>query len=431
MLTALLTLGRGHVSVGSALMIDLCLVMAVAVLGGLRPGLVASVAAFGLTNWFLTPPLHTLTVSDAENVVALSVFVLVTIVVSFLVDREASRSREAAAARAEAAALARSAATLVGAHDPLPDLLAQLRATFGLASASVFERTADGWWPTQVSGQPELLDPAEGTSIDISADGHLRLVVSADALRPDQLELLRAFADQLAMAVEARRLRVDAANADLLEEANALRAALLQAVSHDFRTPLATIKASASGLLHTDAEFSDADRRLLLGDIVDAADRLDRMVRDLLDMSRLQVGAVDLTLRPVALEEIVAAALGGAAVPPDQAMVDVPDSLPMVLADAALLERAIANMVSNARAWSPPGSPVKIQAGQIGSSIDLRIVDRGPGVAVADRERIFLPFQRLGDRSNDAGVGLGLAIAKGFVEAMERASVSMTLPAAD
>jgi two-component system sensor histidine kinase KdpD len=399
-------------------MFDLCLVMAVAALGGLRAGLVASVGAFGLTNWFLTPPLHTVTVGDAQNVVALSVFVLVSVVVSFLVDSAARRSREAASARAEAAALARSAATLVGAHDPLPDLLEQLRATFGLASASVFELTGQGWWPTHVSGHPELLDPAEGTSIDISADGKLRLVVSDNAIRPEQLEVLRAFADQLAMAVEARRLRVDAANTALLSEANALRAALLQAVSHDFRTPLATIKASASGLLHTDAAFSDSDRRLLLVDIDDAADRLDRMVRDLLDMSRLQVGALDLKLSSVALEEVVAAALSGLSVGAGRVEVDVAESLPMVLADAALLERAVANLVSNALAWSPDASPVKIQAGQIGTSIDLRIVDRGPGIPLDDRERIFLPFQRLGDRSNDAGVGLGLAIARGFIEAM-------------
>jgi two-component system sensor histidine kinase KdpD len=220
------------------------------------------------------------------------------------------------------------------------------------------------------------------------------------------------------MAVEARRLRVDAANAELLSEANALRAALLQAVSHDFRTPLATIKASASGLLHTDVAFSDSDRRLLLVDIDDAADRLDRMVRDLLDMSRLQVGALDLTLTSVALEDIVAAALGGLPAAPGRVDVEVADSLPMVLADDTLLERAVANLVSNALAWSPEGSHVKIQAGQIGSSIDLRIVDRGPGIPQDDRERIFLPFQRLGDRSNDAGVGLGLAIARGFIEAM-------------
>ena len=417
-LTAILSMTRRHVSVGSALMFDLCLVMAVAALGGLRAGLVASVAAFGLTNWFLTPPLHTLTVGDAQNAVALSVFVLVTIVVSFLVDRAARRSREAAAARAEAAALARSAATLVGAHDPLPDLLEQLRATFGLASASVFERTSEGWWPTHASGHPQLLDPADGISIDISADGSLRLVVSDNALRPEQLEVVRAFADQLSMAVEARRLRVDAANAELLSEANALRAALLQAVSHDFRTPLATIKASASGLLHTDAEFSDADRRVLLGEIEDAADRLDHMVRDLLDMSRLQVGALDLTLRPVALEETVAAALAGLPAAPGRVDVAVPDSLPMVLADGALLERAVANLVSNALAWSPAASPVKVQAGQIANAIDLRIVDRGPGIPHDERERMFLPFQRLGDRSNEAGVGLGLAIARGFIEAM-------------
>ena len=142
------------------------------------------------------------------------------------------------------------------------------------------------------------------------------------------------------------------------------------------------------------------------------------MVRDLLDMSRLQVGAVDLTLRSVALEEVVAAALAGLPARGHRVAVDVADSLPTVLADAALLERAVANLVSNALAWSPNESPVSVQAGQIGSSIDLRIVDRGPGIPRGDRERIFLPFQRLGDRSNDAGVGLGLAIAKGFIEAM-------------
>ena len=285
-------------------------------------------------------------------------------------------------------------------------------------SASVLEEADEGWWPTQVSGHPQLLDPADGTSINISADGKLRLVVSTNHLRTDQFDLLRAFADQLAMGVAARRLRVDADNAALVAEADALRAALLQAVSHDFRTPLATIKASASGLLHTGADFSESDRRLLLGDIESAADRLDRMVRDLLDLSRLQVGAVDLTLRPVALEEVVAAALASLPAANERVEVDVPVSLPTVLADAALLERAVANLVSNALAWSPDSSPVRVQAGRVGELIDLRIVDRGPGVPMDDRERIFLPFQRFGDRSTDAGVGLGLAIAKGFIEAM-------------
>ena len=418
LLTAVFSTFRSHISVGSALMIDLCVVMAAAVLGGRWHGLAASVLAFSLTNWFLTPPLHTLTVSEPENVVALTVFVLVTMVVSVSVDRAAQRSHEATVARAEAGALARSAATLVGAGDPLPDLLEQLRTTFGLASATVLERTPEGWWPTHSSGHPQLIGPDDGTPLDISAAGDLRLLVSSDVLRPEQLEVLRAFGDQLAMAVHARRLRLDADNAELLAEANSMRAALLQAVSHDLRTPLATIKASASGLLVEGAAFSDVDRTQLLADIDGAADRLDRMVRDLLDMSRLRAGAVELRLIPTALEEVTAAALSGISGASNGVVVDVPETLPLVTADGVLLERAVANLVSNAMAWSPSGQVVRIDAGRIHDVIDLRIIDRGPGVPPEDRERIFLPFQRLGDRSHDAGVGLGLAIAKGFIEAM-------------
>ena len=150
LVTLALVAGGEHVALGSALLVDLCIVMAVAALAGLWAGLVASVIAFALTNWFLTPPLHTLTISEAENVVALSVFVLVTVVISVLVDRAARQSREASSARADAAALARSAATLVGALDPLSDLLEQIRATFGLDAASVLERVDDAWWPTHL-----------------------------------------------------------------------------------------------------------------------------------------------------------------------------------------------------------------------------------------------------------------------------------------
>jgi two-component system sensor histidine kinase KdpD len=411
LVTLVLAVVREHVSLGSALLIDLCIVMAVAALAGLRAGLVASVSAFALTNWFLTQPLHTLTISEAENVVALSVFVLVTVVISVLVDRAARQSREASSARADAAAL-------VGALDPLSDLLEQVRATFALDAASVLERVDGAWWPTHTSGSPELLTPEQGTSIDLSAEGDLRLVVSGTTLGSEQLVVLRAFADQLAMAVEARRLRAEAAEADLIAEADALRSSLLQAVSHDFRTPLATIKASASGLLHTDVAFTEDDRRVLLHDIEGAADRLDRMVRDLLDMSRLQAGAVDLVLRSVPLEEVVASALVGVDSAQSRVDVDVAPTLPMVLADSALLERAIANIVSNAIAWSPANRSVRIEAGLVGSFVDLRVVDRGPGVERAYRDRMFVPFQRFGDRSHDAGAGLGLAIAKGFVDAM-------------
>ena len=417
-LTAVLTQLRDHVSLGSVLLLDLSVVLGVAALGGLWPGLVAAVFAVGLTNWFLTPPLYTLAVNDAENVVALAVFVAVAVVVGVIVDRSAGRSREAIRARAEAGALARSAATLVGAHDPMPELLEQLRATFGLEAAAVLERSDQGWWPTASVGSPALVHPADGTAVDLANDGSIQLVVSTEALGPDQLEVLRAFADQLSVALRGRTLRAEAANAEVLAEANALRTALLQAVSHDLRTPLASIKASASGLLQSDVVFSEEDRTSLLVNIDAAADRLDGMVRDLLDMSRLQAGVVSRTTAEVALEDIVAAAVSGVSASHGRVSVSVSESLPLVHADAALLERAIANLVSNAIAWSPPDAMVRVDAGLVGQYVDLRIIDRGPGIPTAERDRMFVPFQRLGDRSNDAGVGLGLAIARGFIDAI-------------
>ena len=418
LLTFVLTRLRAQVSVGTALLLDLSVVLVAAALGGLRPGLVASVLAFGLTNWFLTAPLHTLTVNESQNVVALVVFLAVAAVVGLLVDRSASRSRESLRARNEAGALARSAATLVGAHDPLPELLEQLRATFSLEAASVLEHNEQGWWPTVLVGNRDLLDPSQGTSVNLAEDGSVQLVVSTEALGPDQLEVLRAFADQLSVALQGRKLRADAANAEVLAEANALRTALLQAVSHDLRTPLASIKASASGLLQSDVTFSDEDRQSLLQNIDGAADRLDGMVRDLLDMSRLQAGAIGRGTGKVALEEIVASALHSVPASANRVEVSVSESLPFVHADGGLLERALANLISNAVAWSPPDAVVRIDAGLVGNFVDLRIIDRGPGIPKDDRDRMFAPFQRLGDRSNDAGVGLGLAIARGFIDAI-------------
>ena len=418
LLTLVLTQFRQHISLGTALLLDLSVVLCVAALGGLRPGLVASILAFGLTNWFLTPPLHTLTVNESQNVVALAVFVAVTFVVGLLVDRSASRSREALRARGEAGALARSAATLVGAHDPLPELLEQLRTTFGLDAAAVLEHHDQGWWPTVLVGNRDLVDPTDGTAVDLAEDGSVKLVVSTEALGPDQLEVLRAFADQLSVALQGRTLRAAAANAEVLAEANALRTALLQAVSHDLRTPLASIKASASGLLQSDVTFAEEDRIALLQNIDGAADRLDTMVRDLLDMSRLQAGALGSATGEVALEEIVASALSSVPASIGRVEVDVSESLPLVHADGGLLERALANLISNAVAWSPPDALVRIDAGLVGQFVDLRVVDRGPGIPKDDRDRVFAPFQRVGDRSNEAGVGLGLAIARGFIDAI-------------
>ena len=435
LLTVLLIPHRDDLSLSTILVLYLALVVVIAAIGGLAVGLVAAVAAFLLENWFFTPPLHTLTVADAEHLVALTAFVAVSALVSLLIGRAVRRTREAVRARAEAEALARTTASLIGGADPLPAVVDQLRIGFGLDGVAVLERS-DGRWTTLASsdlaggaaagggqagpptGPPRPPPAAAGMAIDLDEGGNRRLVLTGGQLDALDQHVLRAFADQLRLALERRQLQDAARDAEALAETDALRRSLLQAVSHDLRTPLASIKAAVTSLLQQDVAWSTDEREDLLGTIDTATDRLDRVVSNLLDMSRLQSGALSLHCAPVALEDVVAAALSGLPDDSHRTTVDVPETVPLVEADPALLERAVANVVSNALAWSPRDQPVRIEAAPVQQRVYLRVIDRGPGIPSAQRARIFEPFRRLGDRSTDAGVGLGLAVAHGFVTAM-------------
>ena len=222
----------------------------------------------------------------------------------------------------------------------------------------------------------------------------------------------------MSVAVHARDLNEEAAEAAELVEVDELRTAILQAVSHDLRTPLASIKTAASSLRQDDIPWSEDETEDFLATIEEETDRLSVMVGNLLDMSRIQSGALRLVRGTVGLDEVVPRALASLPDSGRSIEADVPESLPRVEVDAALLERAIANVAGNAVAWTPPGKPVAIVGSSAAGRVELRVVDRGPGIARDDRERVFEPFQRLGDRSSADGVGLGLAVAKGFVEAM-------------
>jgi two-component system sensor histidine kinase KdpD len=254
----------------------------------------------------------------------------------------------------------------------------------------------------------DVVVPLHGTEV---------LVLSGETLGDDDREVLKAFAAQVAIAVQQRELRADAERAEGLAEANELRTALLAAVSHDLRTPLSSIKASVTSLLQRDVDFTPGATRELLETIDEGTDRLNHLVGNLLDMSRLQTGALQLMMRDVGLDEVLPVAIAGLT-QADRVDVDVDETLPRVRADAALLERAIANVVENAIAWSPASARVRIEACAAQHRVELQIVDRGPGIPSGRREDVFRPFQRLGDRSNGSGVGLGLAVARGFVEAM-------------
>ncbi|MET9473201.1 ATP-binding protein, partial [Streptomyces sp. NPDC002922] len=235
-------------------------------------------------------------------------------------------------------------------------------------------------------------------------------------LPAEDRRVLGAFAAQAAVVLDRQRLVGEAEEARRLAEGNRIRTALLAAVSHDLRTPLAAIKAAVTSLRSDDVAWSEADEAELLEGIENGADRLDHLVGNLLDMSRLQTGTVTPLIREIDLDEVVPMALGG--VPEGSVDLDIPETLPMVAVDPGLLERAVANIVENAVKYSPDGERVTVAASALGARVELRVADRGPGVPDEGKERIFEPFQRYGDAPRGAGVGLGLAVARGFVESM-------------
>ncbi|HEY2428181.1 MAG TPA: ATP-binding protein, partial [Acidimicrobiales bacterium] len=423
-LTAVLAASRHSFGLASTTLCFLLVVVVATTAGGAIPAAIAAVGGFLLLNYYFTAPLHTFTIAHTEDVVALGTFLVVAAIVSVLVDVAARRSVEAARARSEARGLAAMAGSLVGEGDPLPDLVAQLQGTFGLDGVAVL-RTQHGAWDTEVSvGSPPPARPEDAPlALPIAEDAVL--VLQGEGLAGTDREVLDAFAAQLAVAVSSRRLHAEAAQAEVLAQTNELRTALLAAVSHDLRTPLASIKASASGLLADDVALTAEATHSLLETIDAEADRLNLLVGNLLDMSRLQTGALAVAPRDVGLEEVVAGAIAGLSSRAERVEVNVAETLPMVKADPALLERAIANLVENALNFSAETASVRIDAGCVPSPggegpgrVDLRIIDRGPGIPREERDRVFRPFQRLGDNPNGLGVGLGLAVARGFVEAM-------------
>jgi two-component system, OmpR family, sensor histidine kinase KdpD len=407
-----------RMALSTIMLLYLTVVLGIAFGGGIRPAIPAAVVSALLINWFFTPPVHTWKIANPEDVIALIVFVVVGASVSVLVDREARARTEAQRRGAEAEVLARLTARLAAEGDPLPDLVEHVRTTFGLDAASVVRRADDAWVVEAAAGADPPQDPDHADQVvEVGRDSVLAL--RGPRLPADRLQLLSALASQLAVAVRSRALAQEAAEAATRSEADALRTAILAAVSHDLRTPLASIKASVSSLREQDVDWSADDTAQFLEAIETETDRLTSLVENLLDMSRIQVGALSLVRGVVGFDEVVAKALASLPDGGRSLVVAVPETLPRIDVDPGLLERAVANIITNATAVSGPDAPVRVQASAAGGRVELRVIDRGPGIPLEQRDRIFRPFQRLGDRGSRNGVGLGLAVAKGFVEAME------------
>jgi two-component system sensor histidine kinase KdpD len=419
---ALLTLGlenlKDTLSLESQVLLYLLAVVIVAVVGGMAVALSSAIAAAFLINYYFVKPVHTLDVAQGEQALALVIFLVVAAVVSGAVELAARRGRAAEQAAREAATLSELAGGELEESESLRGVLERARQTFRMESVALKVRR-DGEW--QVVDEVGWAPPGAEAPLrfDVPIGTRLRLMGRGAALFAEDQRVLQAFAAAAQTAFDAQRLSAKAREASDLAAADSQRTALLAAVGHDLRTPLAGIKAAVSTLRQTDVDWSPEETDELLATVEQSGDRLDSIVANLLDASRLQAGALSVQSRPVALDEAIGAAVLAVPGAAERVTIDVPEDLPLVQADPGLLERVLANLLDNAIRYGAGDRPVEVSASAGGTTASLKVVDHGPGVTETQRERMFQPFGRVDDRGTARGVGLGLSVARGFMEAMD------------
>ncbi|MFK4638097.1 ATP-binding protein [Paenarthrobacter histidinolovorans] len=421
-------------NIATAVLIQLSGSVAVALVGGLWPALLGALWSSVLVNYFSIPPMGTLTISDPQNLLALLVFAGVSSAVAVVVDLSARRSKEAARARSEAATLADLTRGATTAEDPVQDLLEQALEVFQVHGAALYVSSAADnrqlrgspadpeWVRVAAAGTPQ--NGPDDTDNTEQVDSTTRLVLTGRVLPASDRRLLGAFGAHLSALLERRQLAATRREVTRLAESNTMRTSILRAVSHDLRTPLAGIKLAVGGLRQPGVKYTEEEEQELLATIDECSDRLDGLVGNLLDMSRITSDSVNALIKPLRWYDVIPAALHGVA--SGRVRVDLPPNMPEVDADAGMLERVIANIVENAVKYAPD-SEVVIAGAAGGFSTttldgrpagELRIIDHGQGVPASNVLKMFQPFQRLDDVPTTTGVGLGLAVAQGFTEAM-------------
>jgi two-component system, OmpR family, sensor histidine kinase KdpD len=448
--TAAATLGllavRPDVSKTNVVLTFLAVVVAAAATGGLGPGAVAAVLGFLAFDILFLPPYRTLIVNDTQDYISLAVYLLTAFVVSYLVGALERRRVQAERREQETRTLYELSTSLV-AHGSLDDTLTSVvrtvRSLFNLAGCAIVLPDGDGvriaardgeippgleriLAPTLGTGLGGRLQPGQALTVPLRAGAEpvgALVVVAGGPGSPSfgeaERRLLATFANQAALAVEQGRQEEERARTRALEETDRLRTALLNSVSHDLRTPLASIKASASSLLDPEVHWDDRQRQEFLTTIDEEADRLTRLVHNLLDMSRIEANALDPRLEETSLAEIVGGVVRRARASASQRIdVRVPETVAPVLADPVLLEQVLANLLDNAIRYAQ-GSPIVVMGRELEDTVELRVVDHGPGIPEPERERVFDQFYRLkGGGRRPEGTGMGLSICRGIVAAL-------------
>ncbi|SKB00337.1 two-component system, OmpR family, sensor histidine kinase KdpD [Agreia bicolorata] len=429
LVTWLLVVLRSDESITSDVLTFQLLVVLVALLGGIWPALFAALLS-GLTlDFFFVAPLYTVTVSEPIHLLALALYVVNAVLVSVVVDTAARRSRQARRAAAESELLAMVAGSVLRGQDALQALLARTREAFRLDEVRLVGSGGEvlaedsspepGPFPEPVEGKRVSTGSTSGSVSTVPVGDRAVLELRGPDLAASERRLLGVIAAQIEQALEHRDLSATAQELKPLAVADRMRSALLAAVGHDLRRPLTAATAAVSGLRSTEVELSGADRAELLDTAQESLDTLAELVTDLLDVSRVEAGVLAVSIIPLDIDDVIVPALDELGLGPESVELAVAaDDLPPVLADPVLLQRVLVNLLSNAVRFAPAETRIRLSASSFQGRVELRVVDTGPGIPGDRRDEVFVPFQRLGDTDNSTGLGLGLALSKGFVEGM-------------
>ena len=391
------------------------LVVVVALIGGIWPALFAAVLS-GLTlNFLFLHPIFTVSIASPAHALSVLFYVLSAVLVSWIVTQAARRARIAERAAAESELLASISGSVLRGQSAAQALVTKAREAFHATGARLVDLDGE-----TIAADGEPTRDGRSTSVTVGAALTPRATLELHGTRLDEPEtrLLAVVATQLGAALEHAHLSEAAREAETLAAADSVRAALLSAVSHDLRRPLAAAVASVGGLRAAGSSLSESDREELLATADESLRTLSTLVADLLDVSRVEAGVLAVSLTETDAAEVVRASIRELRLAPERVEVAIDPDLPEVSADPGLLQRVIVNLLANADRYSPAGTRLRVESRVTGDTVELRVVDHGPGVSPDRHQEMFAPFQRMGDTDNTTGLGLGLALSRGFTEGM-------------
>ena len=413
---------KNNFNLTTSTLILLILTMTIAIFSPVWMTVVSAIENFVFLNYLFTPPFHTLRISNRDDLIALLIYLGVSISASLILRKLKLRTARLQQLSAEGLFLSNLASDIIRGHNSIEEILKNSQTTFGLSNLVIIRKITQ---PTKVDhevmyGRLEKLDRELLTS-QIELNSEYSLIaeppIHDEALR----NLVTTFGSQILILLEREIFESNEKALSDIRQTDQMRVALLNAVSHDLRGPLASSKAAISSLKNNDVDWTKLDQQDLLESASNSIDQLTHLIENLLDMSRLESDSIALNWRNLGVEDLVSAAITYLKPEPDSIQIEIDPDLSPIHGDPILIERVLSNLLENALRHISGKLPVAISAHEVGQTIEIRIIDHGKGIGPRDRTKVFIPFQRLGDRDNSTGVGLGLAIVKGFTELMSGA----------